>query len=136
MSESAVVSVLMLVSGACFVGMVALGIRSRKARGDDRRKYARWAVLLGAGYFLAMCGMQFVRWAHGSINPAGVILVLCCCGAILFIVWGLRTMRSEQYFRGLYRSDPGFCGRCGYDLTGNISGVCPECGWKLPDRKP
>lgn len=20
------------------------------------------------------------------------------------------------------------CGRCGYDLTGNVSGVCPECG--------
>lgn len=23
---------------------------------------------------------------------------------------------------------PGQCRRCGYDLTGNISGVCPECG--------
>jgi rubrerythrin len=22
----------------------------------------------------------------------------------------------------------GQCGRCGYDLTGNVSGVCPECG--------
>lgn len=25
------------------------------------------------------------------------------------------------------RSAPGFC-RCGYNLTGNVSGVCPECG--------
>ena len=24
--------------------------------------------------------------------------------------------------------DPGCCCRCGYDLTGNESGVCPECG--------
>ncbi len=24
------------------------------------------------------------------------------------------------------------CRRCGYDLTGNVSGVCPECGAKLP----
>ncbi|MCC6358027.1 MAG: hypothetical protein IT450_04735 [Phycisphaerales bacterium] len=23
---------------------------------------------------------------------------------------------------------PGHCGKCGYDLTGNRSGVCPECG--------
>ena len=23
---------------------------------------------------------------------------------------------------------PGHCRRCGYDLTGNISGRCPECG--------
>jgi hypothetical protein len=22
----------------------------------------------------------------------------------------------------------GWCGKCGYDLTGNVSGVCPECG--------
>jgi hypothetical protein len=26
------------------------------------------------------------------------------------------------------------CGRCGYDLTGNISGACPECGWHLPQE--
>ncbi len=23
---------------------------------------------------------------------------------------------------------PGLCFKCGYDLTGNVSGVCPECG--------
>jgi hypothetical protein len=23
---------------------------------------------------------------------------------------------------------PGHCQECGYDLTGNVSGVCPECG--------
>ena len=23
------------------------------------------------------------------------------------------------------------CGQCGYDLTGNVSGICPECGWKI-----
>lgn len=26
------------------------------------------------------------------------------------------------------------CGNCGYDLTGNVSGVCPECGWRLTKR--
>jgi len=25
----------------------------------------------------------------------------------------------------------GRCERCGYDLTGNVSGVCPECGRRL-----
>ena len=26
------------------------------------------------------------------------------------------------------RVPPGHCRRCGYDLTGNVSGRCPECG--------
>ncbi len=26
------------------------------------------------------------------------------------------------------RPPPGHCKSCGYDLTGNVSGVCPECG--------
>ena len=26
------------------------------------------------------------------------------------------------------RIPPGFCERCGYNLTGNVSGRCPECG--------
>lgn len=25
-------------------------------------------------------------------------------------------------------SDAGVCAGCGYDLNGNVSGVCPECG--------
>lgn len=27
---------------------------------------------------------------------------------------------------------PGHCGSCNYDLTGNTSGVCPECGAAVP----
>ncbi len=29
---------------------------------------------------------------------------------------------------------PGHCGACGYDLTGNVSGVCPECGSSIAAR--
>jgi hypothetical protein len=25
----------------------------------------------------------------------------------------------------------GLCRRCGYSLTGNLSGVCPECGTRV-----
>ena len=27
---------------------------------------------------------------------------------------------------------PGYCDRCGYDLSGNASGICPECGTPIP----
>lgn len=36
-------------------------------------------------------------------------------------LWFARFVRHRR------RSRPGCCA-CGYDLTGNVSGVCPECG--------
>jgi hypothetical protein len=34
------------------------------------------------------------------------------------------------------RSPAGHCMTCGYDLTGNTTGVCPECGTKIKVRTP
>lgn len=39
--------------------------------------------------------------------------------AIAFIRGPLRRWRRRR---------KGYCVKCGYDLTGNVSGVCPECG--------
>lgn len=33
--------------------------------------------------------------------------------------------------RGVLRERQGHCSACGYDLTGNRSGVCPECGTRI-----
>lgn len=40
------------------------------------------------------------------------------------------SLLTIQYRRR--RKCIGGCGRCGYDLTGNSSGVCPECGTIIP----
>jgi hypothetical protein len=37
----------------------------------------------------------------------------------------LRRRRSEE-------DDRDACLNCGYNLTGNISGMCPECGERIP----
>ena len=31
------------------------------------------------------------------------------------------------------RVRPGICSICGYNLTANTSGVCPECGTKIAE---
>ena len=36
--------------------------------------------------------------------------------------------RAALRRRRARRAAAGRCARCGYDLTGNVSGVCPECG--------
>ena len=38
--------------------------------------------------------------------------------------------------RRAWRRRRGLCPRCGYDLTGNTSGACPECGTALPAVSP
>ncbi|MEE8171219.1 MAG: hypothetical protein V3T70_11795 [Phycisphaerae bacterium] len=52
-------------------------------------------------------------------------------------VRGLRTLRRAGVPAGLWGVtdedvlrfiEPGRCRHCGYDLTGNVSGRCPECG--------
>ena len=36
-------------------------------------------------------------------------------------------------FRFDCRMPPGHC-PCGYDLTGNVSGTCPECGHEVKQK--
>lgn len=53
-------------------------------------------------------------------KPAFVALTL-----FLPLVW--IALQVARAFRGRRLSRPGHC-PCDYDLTGNVSGVCPECG--------
>ena len=41
-------------------------------------------------------------------------------------LWAAR--RAAGVRRRRRAASAGLCPRCGYDLTGNVSGVCPECG--------
>ena len=52
----------------------------------------------------------------------------------LVIYWGslaLLVLITFQLWRRARRHPPGRCQECAYDLTGNVSGVCPECGTKI-----
>jgi ribosomal protein L37E len=44
----------------------------------------------------------------------------------------LEGLARESESKVNYSLDPLHCGRCGYDLTANATGVCSECGWELP----
>ena len=51
--------------------------------------------------------------------------------AIPFLIpLALRVRRTRRLRR---RRKLGLCLACGYNLTGNVSGVCPECGTKILD---
>jgi hypothetical protein len=51
---------------------------------------------------------------------------------IRFVVWipaaCAVALAGALWVRDRRRAWPGQCVHCGYNLTGNISGRCPECG--------
>lgn len=68
--------------------------------------------LLGAGY---VCWIQ-----RGS----GALM-----GGLTAGVLSRRWLRART---DVLRRHPELCQRCGYNLTGNSSGKCPECGAEIP----
>ncbi len=75
-------------------------------------------------------------WIRGTTNPSGssirlpirpipsgLVIDTVCFGLVWFGAFGFVPCCRE-----LRRRRPGRCTSCGYDLTGNQSGTCPECG--------
>ncbi len=62
---------------------------------------------------------------RGPLLLAPILLIFgtSFVGAVLVGFW-IRTVRGAGY-------PAGCCKGCGYNLTGNTSGVCPECGEKI-----
>ena len=80
-------------------------------------------------------------WSNGVRVLANVVLGLPLFLIILFAIGpvfrGFRLSRTCRACGLTFRGDDfwrryGTCVQCGYDLQGNKSGVCPECGWPLP----
>ena len=81
------------------------------------------------------------EYEHGAIPPDGVnpalcferlvtpYWFLCALGATLpaLWLWWHRRERSARRDDGMPH-----CPKCDYNLTGNVSGICPECGTPIP----
>ncbi|UCD28483.1 MAG: hypothetical protein JSV03_15595 [Planctomycetota bacterium] len=67
-----------------------------------------------------------------------IIMALAQCLKMIFgIVLFIKSHRLAKYWSKLRHAkigrEMGFCEKCSYDLTGNISGTCPECGEKITE---
>jgi hypothetical protein len=69
-----------------------------------------------------------VWWPRMSPGPAFLAIVP------LWMPFLLSVMTSAVLWRRYYAIPPGLCRQCRYNLTGNVSGVCPECGEKVQRR--
>ena len=61
-------------------------------------------------------------YSRTAIRVHGAIVAGMCLAALLFIIGGGRVAAR------IFRRRHNLCLKCGYDLTGNVSGRCSECG--------
>jgi hypothetical protein len=80
-----------------------------------------WDVLRSPAYSLAWtlphtaeCSQSVLGWWREIDIPQWFLFLL----VVTPVAWSLRRRRHPR----------GFCHSCGYNLTGNVSGRCPECG--------
>lgn len=105
-------------------------------------------ILLGISiYLLQVIGIVLLLSAQGNhclmIFICGVLMLVPCGNLLLLLLVNMsvtRTLRRAGLrvgFMGVDPDsvertlDPSLCKQCGYDLTGNISGRCPECGKEI-----
>lgn len=65
---------------------------------------------------------------NDSHSAAGLLIALII--ASISAMLGFQCARRIAAF--VRRQPEGHCQNCGYDLTGNVSGVCSECGTSVP----
>ena len=76
---------------------------------------AATSIAMWKGYGVRPRGFIQPPWVNFTI-PLWIPLVVSVMGA----VWAYRHWKRM--------SRVGYCAACGYNLTGNVSGRCPECG--------
>lgn len=81
----------------------------------------RWDATYPSGLIIDGAGASMAGWYFPKA-VAAPLWPLALTGLVATIVLWRRSRRPP----------PGHCGVCGYDLTGNTSGRCPECGTVMP----
>jgi hypothetical protein len=85
------------------------------------RQRTRWLIFAAACIVVDVCGAALDPGRNNTMR----MLFLLLAGIPLTAVaaWTLKGWFAQR------RKRPhGTCRTCGYNLTGNVSGVCPECG--------
>jgi hypothetical protein len=75
-----------------------------------------------------LLGVQYYDSDDGANRIRGVVIPLWVVVVLFAALPGVRAPGMVRRRHTRLRARRGLCPRCGYDLTGNVSGVCPECG--------
>ena len=137
-----------LVGAALVAGAAAIAGLLLQFLDPTFRVVAMWAALAGERLGLWLClglyaglrGRRLVGWTVSGVGidlaydvAAGVSLAdqwlihAGILGAVLLFIAALHKIGRRASLRERFAVGVR-CVRCAYDLTGNVSGICPECG--------
>ena len=92
-----------------------------------------WRAVLEALAFAAGMGLVLGGWEFWSNGKSPGYIVAMAVGIVvqwlairLAALWVVRSMIRQLVFQ-----TGSLCRSCAYNLTGNVSGVCPECGERM-----
>ena len=84
---------------------------------------AIWALVIAAvGAFI---GRRLFHTTNYDRRGFGTFLAMIFGVPVYFVVMWRKSRREK---RVEFRRKNGICVNCGYDLRGNTTGICPECG--------
>ena len=92
-------------------------------------KSVAFAVVIWVLLILLMVYMMTRQTTPDSLFGLVPVIVVLLCPYVLIVLFRRRIQRS--LWRQLTECGVPCCIKCGYDLTGNVSGVCPECGERI-----
>jgi peptidoglycan/LPS O-acetylase OafA/YrhL len=85
---------------------------------------------LGVVGFLVMLAWIFAEFLLPESESKTIFLFVWLIAATTGLIIGLLAIRREERRKKVIFSRR-FCRHCSYNLTGNVSGACPECGEKV-----
>ncbi len=77
--------------------------------------------------------VRSLRWSSGrpALSQMPFVFDLACLTVYLIVtIFASRLLYKKLRWKMVY-DDGLLCLNCDYDLTGNESGICPECGNKI-----
>lgn len=125
---------LLTISFGLFVAAILAGLLELTLTNDSESGWVR-----GLLYKLHKIGLRLDNdtwhWVHDAIEKSGVFIYygwLILAFVISYIVATRWVMPQVPRY---VPPDHPTCIECGYNLTGNVSGVCPECGTRMEAKK-
>lgn len=115
-----------------FISLVLIGMNTRWVFG-----YERWGVLIGVGDGFVGVGIGASSpdrgwiWEHYETFELQLLPTIIDDRVVVFPLTTVAFFGAAFGYVGWKRARRklhGFCQVCSYDLTGNVSGTCPECG--------